>query len=81
MTRTNNLPRGGVNPPDSSFISREAPTEARGFLELDAPIIKEIAGMVKRYKTTIKSPANPSEGERIALPKIVAARTRPKRPR
>lgn len=25
MTHSNSLPRGGVNPPDSSFISREAP--------------------------------------------------------
>ena len=25
MTHANSLPRGGVNPPDSSLISREAP--------------------------------------------------------
>jgi hypothetical protein len=64
-----------------SFISREAPTEASGFPEAEAPIIKDTAGIVKRYKATIRSKSALAKGAIILLPKIEAASTAAIRPK
>jgi hypothetical protein len=63
-----------------SFISREAPKEAKGFAEANPPIITATAGIVKRYKTTIRSPANPLWGYKRFIQIIVEARTAAARP-
>ena len=65
----------------TSFISRDAPIEASGFPELEAPMIKAIAGMVKRYNITIKSPLNFSEKGKNTCPRIFATRPKLKNPK
>jgi len=65
----------------TNFISRAAPMEAIGFLEDDPPIIMAIAGIIRRYNITMRSPTKLSEYAIILLPKIVATRITLKSPK
>jgi hypothetical protein len=71
----------GNSYPKTNFISLDAPTEAKGLRELEAPIMIDMAGIIKRYKTAIKSPTKLSKGKRTVTPKMVDTKTALKSPK